>query len=159
MVDTSALTATVDRTWDEEILPTLDAYIRIPNKSPAFDADWAAHGYMDQAVELLEGWAKRKLASTAGATVEVVRLQGRTPVIFIEIPGSGAASDDTVLLYGHLDKQPEMEGWTEGLDPWTPVMRGGKLYGRGGADDGYAMFASLTAVLALAEQGGPRARI
>ena len=79
MVDTSALAATVDRIWDEEIVPTLDAYIRIPNKSPAFDADWAAHGFMDQAVDLLEGWAKRKLASTAGATVEVVRLQGRTP--------------------------------------------------------------------------------
>ncbi|MGZ5983655.1 MAG: M20/M25/M40 family metallo-hydrolase [Caulobacteraceae bacterium] len=157
MVDASALAAAVDRTWDAEIVPTLDAYIRIPNKSPAFDADWAAHGFMDQVVELLEGWARRKLASTPGATVEVVRLEGRTPVIFIELPGSGAAVDDTVLLYGHLDKQPEMEGWSEGLGPWTPVMRDGKLYGRGGADDGYAMFASLAAVLALAEQGGPRA--
>jgi acetylornithine deacetylase/succinyl-diaminopimelate desuccinylase-like protein len=158
MVDTSALAAVVDRTWDAEILPTLDAYIRIPNKSPAFDADWAAHGYMDQAVALLEDWARRKLASAPGATLEVVRLEGRTPVIFIDIPGSGAAANDTVLLYSHLDKQPEMEGWSEGLGPWIPVMRDGKLYGRGGADDGYAMFASLTAILALAEQGGPRAR-
>jgi acetylornithine deacetylase/succinyl-diaminopimelate desuccinylase-like protein len=158
MVDTSALTAAVDGAWDDEILPALDAYIRIPNKSPAFDADWAAHGHMDKATALLEGWARRKLASTPGATLEVVRLGGRTPVIFIEIPGAGAAADDTVLLYGHLDKQPEMEGWSEGLGPWTPVMRDGKLYGRGGADDGYAMFASLTAIVALAEQGGPRAR-
>ncbi len=158
MVDSSALTATVDRTWDADILPTLDAYIRIPNKSPAFDADWAAHGHMDEATALLEAWARNKLASTPGATVEVVRLGERTPVIFIELPGSGAAANDTVLLYGHLDKQPEMEGWSDGLGPWTPVMKDGKLYGRGGADDGYAMFASLTAVLALAEQGGPRAR-
>jgi acetylornithine deacetylase/succinyl-diaminopimelate desuccinylase-like protein len=158
MVEIAPLTATVERTWDEEIVPTLDAYIGIPNKSPAFDADWAAHGYMDKAVELLEGWARRKLAQAPGATIDVVRLEGRTPVIFIEIPGSGAAAGDTVLLYGHLDKQPEMEGWSDGLGPWVPVMKDGKLYGRGGADDGYAMFASLTAVLALAEQGGPRAR-
>ncbi len=158
MVDTAELSAFVDGVWEHEILPTLDAYIRIPNKSPAFDADWAAHGFMDAATGLLEGWARGKLARTPGAVVEVVRLDGRTPVIFIEIPGSGAAADDTVLLYGHLDKQPEMEGWSPGLGPWTPVMKGGKLYGRGGADDGYAMFASLTAILGLAEQSAPRAR-
>ena len=158
MVDTAEPSAFVDGVWDYEILPTLEAYIRIPNQSPAFDADWAAHGYMDAATGLLEGWARGKLARTAGAVVEVVRLDGRTPVIFIEIPGSGPAADDTVLLYGHLDKQPEMEGWSPGLGPWVPVMKGGKLYGRGGADDGYAMFASLTAILALAEQRADRAR-
>jgi acetylornithine deacetylase/succinyl-diaminopimelate desuccinylase-like protein len=158
MVDIPALTAGIDRAWDEAILPTLDAYIRIPNKSPAFDPDWAAHGYMDQAVDLLEAWARNMLTVAPGATLEVVRLEGRTPVIFVEVPGSGPAADDTVLLYGHLDKQPEMEGWSDGLDPWTPVMRDGKLYGRGGADDGYSLFAALTAILALAQQGGPRAR-
>jgi acetylornithine deacetylase/succinyl-diaminopimelate desuccinylase-like protein len=158
MVDVAKLSLSVDRTWDQEILPALDAYIRIPSKSPAFDADWAGHGFMDQAVELLAGWARSKLGALPGSTLDVVRLEGRTPVIFIDIPGSGAPGPDTVLLYGHLDKQPEMEGWSDGLGPWTPVMRDGKLYGRGGADDGYAMFGSLTAVLALAEQGGPRAR-
>ena len=158
MVDTAELSAFVDGVWEYEILPTLDAYIRIPNKSPAFDADWASHGFMDAATGLLEGWARGKLARTAGALVEVVQLDGRTPVIFIEIPGLGPAADDTVLLYGHLDKQPEMEGWSPGLDPWIPVMKAGKLYGRGGADDGYAMFASLTAILALAEQDAERAR-
>jgi acetylornithine deacetylase/succinyl-diaminopimelate desuccinylase-like protein len=158
MVETSKLTAFVDRTWDQDILPALDAYIRIPNKSPAFDADWAAHGFMDKATELLANWARARLSSLPGAVLEVVRLEGRTPVIFIDIPGSGAPAADTVLLYGHLDKQPEMEGWSQGLGPWTPVMRDGKLYGRGGADDGYSLFASLTAILALAEQGGPRAR-
>ena len=155
MVEIAALTAYVDRIWDEDILPTLDAYIRIPNKSPAFDPDWAAHGYMDQVVAMFEGWAREKLEGVAGAKVEVLRLDGRTPVILIEILGQ---SDDTVLLYGHLDKQPEMEGWSEGLGPWTPVTRDGKLYGRGGADDGYAMFASLTAILALAQQKAAHAR-
>jgi acetylornithine deacetylase/succinyl-diaminopimelate desuccinylase-like protein len=61
-------------------------------------------------------------------------------------------------MYGHLDKQPEFSGWSDGLEPWTPVLRDGKLYGRGGADDGYALFASLTAVRALREQGVPHAR-
>jgi acetylornithine deacetylase/succinyl-diaminopimelate desuccinylase-like protein len=149
MADVSKLSAYVDGTWDKEIVPALTDYIKIPNKSPAFDADWAKLGHMDKAVDLLRGWAEDKLKALAGATVEVVRLGERTPVILIEIPGK---ADDTVLLYGHLDKQPEMEGWSEGLGPWIPVMRDGKLYGRGGADDGYALFASLTAVLGLAEQ-------
>ena len=71
---------------------------------------------MDEAVKLMEAWARPQLEAFAGATLEVVRLAGRTPVIFIEVPGEG---DDTVLLYGHLDKQPEMKGWSEGLGPWS----------------------------------------
>jgi acetylornithine deacetylase/succinyl-diaminopimelate desuccinylase-like protein len=65
---------------------------------------------------------------------------------------------DTVLLYGHLDKQPEMVGWAEGLGPWTPVMKDDKLFGRGGADDGYAMFAAISALLALHEENVAHAR-
>jgi acetylornithine deacetylase/succinyl-diaminopimelate desuccinylase-like protein len=149
------LTAFIDKLWDDEIVPTLVDYIRIPNKSPAFDPDWAAHGHMDKAVDLLEAWARPKIASLKGATLEVVRLEGRTPVILIDIPGQGP---DCVLLYGHLDKQPEMTGWSEGLGPWTPVIRGDKLYGRGGADDGYAMFGAISAILALREAGLPHAR-
>ncbi|HEX4860383.1 MAG TPA: M20/M25/M40 family metallo-hydrolase, partial [Rhizomicrobium sp.] len=138
-----------------DIVPTLVEYIKIPNNSPMFDPDWAAHGHMDEAVGLLEAWARRTLAGLPGATVEVVRLPGRTPLILIEVPGSGA---DTVLLYGHLDKQPEMVGWTDGYGPWAPRLDGDKLYGRGGADDGYAMFAALSALLALKEQGRHHAR-
>ena len=61
-------------------------------------------------------------------------------------------------MYGHLDKQPEMKGWAEGTGPWQPVIKDGKLFGRGGADDGYAMFAALSALLALQEQGIAHAR-
>jgi len=146
----------VARTFSESIVPTLVDYIRIPNKSPAFDPDWRAHGHMERAVELLSTWARSHLP--AGATLEVVRLGERTPVIFIDIPASGVGNDDAVLLYGHLDKQPEMSGWREGLGPWTPVLEGDKLYGRGGADDGYALFASLTAVNAVRRDGAPHAR-
>ncbi len=159
MMDQDKLTRFIDGCWQAEIVPRLIDYIRIPNKSPAFDPDWAEHGHMEKAVTLLAGWAQGKLAALPGATLEVVRLPGRTPLILIEIPGKGpAAAKAPVLLYGHLDKQPEMTGWAEGHGPWTPVMTGDKLYGRGGADDGYAIFASLAAILALAEQGVPHAR-
>ncbi|MCQ4164809.1 M20 family metallopeptidase [Tahibacter harae] len=152
-MNTEQLRAFVSAKWDEEIVPRLVDYIRIPNKSPMFDADWAAHGYMDQAVELLAGWARQQ--PIAGMQVDVVRLEGRTPLIFIDIPGQ---NDDCVVLYGHLDKQPEMTGWAEDLGPWIPVIKGDKLYGRGGADDGYAIFGSIAAILALQEQGIPHAR-
>ena len=139
----------IDQCWEDAILPSLIDYIKIPNKSPSFDPKWAEHGYMDAAVRLMEQWAKEKITDFKGASLDVVRLPGRTPVILMEIPGEGA---ETVLLYGHLDKQPEMVGWSEGLGPWKPVRRGDKLFGRGGADDGYAMYASLAALLALRDQ-------
>lgn len=154
-MDTARLNRYISGLWDDEIVPQLVEYIRIPNKSPMFDPKWMEHGYMDAAVKLMETWARSKLSSLPGATLEVVRLEGRTPLIYIEVPGTG---DDTVVLYGHLDKQPEMTGWAEGLGPWTPVLKGDKLYGRGGADDGYAIFGSLAALLALQEQGVPHAR-
>jgi acetylornithine deacetylase/succinyl-diaminopimelate desuccinylase-like protein len=154
MLDSLTARQFVDRCWDDEIIPALVDYIRIPNKSPAFDPDWAAHGHMERAVALFEGWARRRLAALPGARLDTIRLPGRTPVIVIDVPGAGA---DTVLLYGHLDKQPEMTGWAEGFGPWVPRLEGDRLYGRGGADDGYAMFAALTALLALRVQNVPHA--
>jgi acetylornithine deacetylase/succinyl-diaminopimelate desuccinylase-like protein len=141
--------------WDGEIIPTLTDYIRIPNKSPAFDPEWQVHGHMEKAVDLLSGWAREKLKSLPGSSLEVVRLPGRTPLILIEVPGK---ADGTILMYGHLDKQPEMKGWAEGTGPWQPVIKDNKLYGRGGADDGYALFAALSALLALKDQGIAHAR-
>jgi acetylornithine deacetylase/succinyl-diaminopimelate desuccinylase-like protein len=160
----------IDRLWDAEIIPTLESYIRIPNKSPIFDPDWEKHGHMDAAVALFADWAREKLKVFDKATLDVARLPGATPLIFIEIPGSAGASavagatikDSTVLMYGHLDKQPEMKGWTlfDGKvgGPWEPVIKDGRLYGRGGADDGYALFAALSALLALKAQGVAHAR-
>ncbi|MBV6783887.1 M20 family metallopeptidase [Xanthomonas campestris pv. uppalii] len=156
-MDSAKIDQFIRDTWDREIVPQLVDYIRIPNKSPMFDADWVAHGYMEQAVVLMETWARAQAID--GMQVEVVRLEGRTPLIFIEIPATGPESgEDTVLLYGHLDKQPEMTGWDPDLGPWEPVLRDDKLYGRGGADDGYAIFGSLAAILALRNQGLPHAR-
>lgn len=143
----------INELWDTSIVPALQEYIKIPNKSPQFDKDWRAHGYMDQAVTLIADWCKAN--AVKDMKLEVVQLADRTPVIFIEVPGS---NDDTVLLYGHLDKQPEMTGWDNGLEPWKPVLRGDRLYGRGAADDGYSAFASLAAIKSLQEQNIPHAR-
>ena len=121
-----------------------------------FDANWAQHGYLDRVVRDAAAWVEgRKLP---GLKLEVVRLEGRTPVIFFELPAGGSASTDTVLLYGHLDKQPEFNGWRPGLGPWTPKYEDGLLYGRGGADDGYAVYAAITALEALQAQGLPHPR-
>ena len=143
----------VNDMWDSSIIPELCDYIKLPNKSPHFDPDWEKHGHMEKAVQQLEAWCKTQ--PVKGMSVEIVRIEGRTPVLFAEIPGD---SDDVVLLYGHYDKQPEFSGWAEDLDPWEPTIRDGKLDGRGGADDGYAVFGSLTAIRALQEQGIPHAR-
>jgi acetylornithine deacetylase/succinyl-diaminopimelate desuccinylase-like protein len=154
MLDAATTKEFVGGCWDDAILPALVDYIGIPNKSPAFDPDWAAHGHMDKAVALFEAWARARISALPGARLETIRLPGRTPLIVIDVPGVGA---DTVLLYGHLDKQPEMTGWAEGYGPWRPRRDGDRLYGRGGADDGYAMFAALAALLALRAQEVPHA--
>jgi len=154
-MDNSKTRQFVDRRWDDSILPQLVEYVRIPNKSPMFDPEWEAHGHMEAAVQLMRRWAEEESRSLPGAKVEVLRLPGRTPVLMVDVPGT---VDDCVLMYGHLDKQPEFSGWSDGLEPWTPVLRDGRLYGRGGADDGYALFASLTAIRALREQAVPHAR-
>jgi len=156
-MDSAKIDRFVAEKWDDDIVPQLVEYIRIPNKSPMFDADWVAHGYMEEAVTLMQRWAEAQ--PIQGMQLEVVRLQGRTPLIFIEIPATGPETGaDTVLLYGHLDKQPEMTGWDDELGPWKLVLRDGKLFGRGGADDGYALFGSLAAIQALQQQGVPHAR-
>jgi acetylornithine deacetylase/succinyl-diaminopimelate desuccinylase-like protein len=142
----------VNAMWDDSIIPEISEYIKVPNKSPHFDPDWDAHGHMETAVQMLEAWCKTQ--PIKDMTIEIVRIEGRTPLLFIDIPGD---SDDVVVLYGHYDKQPEFSGWDDDLDPWTPVIKDGKLYGRGGADDGYAVFGSLTAIRALQEQGIPHA--
>ncbi|MBA2651740.1 MAG: M20 family metallopeptidase [Tatlockia sp.] len=153
MLNPQKLSDFVKETWQEKILPSLCEYIKIPNKSPHFDKEWQEHGYMEQAVNHVAEWCKKN--APANMTLEIIRLPGRTPLLFMEVPGK---TDQTVLLYGHLDKQPEMSGWDEGLGPWIPVIKDERLFGRGGADDGYAAYASLTAIKALEEQGLGHAR-
>ena len=146
-MDLERLNARVARTWDDSILDRLIAYVRIPNKSPMFDPQWERNGHMESAVQLMAEWCRAQ--QVPGARIEVRRLPGRTPLLLVDVPGElpGCA-----LLYGHLDKQPEFTGWLPGLGPWEPVVRDGRLYGRGAADDGYAVFSSLTAIAALKEQ-------
>ncbi len=146
----------VSAAWDKDIVHRLEEYIRIPAKSPMFDAHWSEAGLLDTVVRNTAQWIEAQ--KVPGLQLEVIRLEGRTPVIFFEIPASGGeagevpASGETVLMYGHLDKQPEFSGWRNDLGPWTPKYEDGKLYGRGGADDGYAAYAAIAALQALKDQ-------
>jgi acetylornithine deacetylase/succinyl-diaminopimelate desuccinylase-like protein len=142
----------VNQVWNDEIVPALHEYIAIPNVSMMFDPHWREHGHMDRAVELVRAWCAAR--TVAGMTIEVHELAERTPMIVITVPAfAGGSDDDVVLLYGHLDKQPEMTGWREDLGPWKPVQQGDRLYGRGGADDGYSAFASVLAIEAAQAAG------
>ena len=143
--------------WDDDIVRQLTDYIRIPAKSPSFDGDWAAHGYIDTVLRNAAAWVEAQ--KVEGLQLEIVRLPGRTPALFFEIDATQAGANQTVLMYGHLDKQPEFTGWRNDLGPWTPKYEDGKLYGRGGADDGYAVYASIAAVQALKRQKVPHPRI
>jgi acetylornithine deacetylase/succinyl-diaminopimelate desuccinylase-like protein len=163
VLDPNPLREFVGAAWERDILPQLREYVMIPAKSPAFDPTWEKQGFLAQAVSLARTWCEGQLAALPDLQVEVVHLEGRTPVLFLELgPSAGGSKGSppkgTVLLYGHLDKQPEMTGWREGLGPWTPVREGDRFYGRGAADDGYAVFAALTALMALRAQGVPHAR-
>jgi acetylornithine deacetylase/succinyl-diaminopimelate desuccinylase-like protein len=148
------LAESIAHTWTSSITPALQDYIRIPALSPLFDPDWESTGALDRAMELLEQWARDN--APEGMTLETIKLPGRTPVIFAEIPGKG---EGTAFLYGHFDKQPEMSGWDDDKGPWEPVIENGRLYGRGGADDGYALFASIEAVRALQREGMDHPRV
>jgi acetylornithine deacetylase/succinyl-diaminopimelate desuccinylase-like protein len=152
-IDARGAKSLVERLFSASIVPALTEYIRIPNQSPAFDPEWERSGHMQRAMDLIVAWCREQALD--GMRLEVIRLPGRTPLLFIDVPGQ---VDATVLLYGHMDKQPAMTGWSEGLSPWQPVLRGDRLYGRGGADDGYSTFASLAALKVLQDQDIPHAR-
>lgn len=157
MIDThqkiKAAFETVNKQWDDEIIPLLADYITIPNKSPMFDPNWEANGYMAQAMTLFKNWCEKQ--SIKNQSIQLLEEEGRTPLMLIDIPGD---IDETILLYGHMDKQPEMTGWREDLGPWKPVLEDGKLYGRGGADDGYAVCSALSAIAHLQSLNIPHAR-
>jgi len=158
--EAEALGRHADRVWDEEIVPALTSYIEVPAKSPMFDPDWQKNGHIDRVVRDAAAWVERQ--GVAGLTLEVIRLEGRTPVIVFEVPSTRPGGNDpgaeTICLYGHLDKQPEFNGWKNGFGPWTPRYESGRLYGRGGADDGYAIYAAITAIQSLDRQGIARPR-
>lgn len=147
-VDVERLRASIDKQWRESIRELLHEYVRIPSLSPAFDSQWQAHGHIDAAARLLARWCRAR--PIRDIHVEVHELAGLTPLLWVEVPGEASGC---ILIYGHLDKQPEMTGWAPGLGPWEPVEREGRLYGRGSADDGYSVFSALSALVALREQG------
>jgi acetylornithine deacetylase/succinyl-diaminopimelate desuccinylase-like protein len=156
-LNTSQTLEQVGQAWDSDIVQRLQDYIAVPAKSPMFDADWQAHGYLERVVRDTAQWIEAQ--KVPGLQLEIIRLEGRTPVLFFEVAATKVASTQTVLMYGHLDKQPEFTGWRTDLGPWTPKLENGKLYGRGGADDGYAAYAAIAAMQALKSQNVPHTKI
>ena len=149
-MDINRLKKYIASKWDNSIIPILEEYIKIPNKSPAFDPNWEKNGYMEEVLNLSLEWINQN--NNGHFNVEVKRIKGKTPLILAQYNGQNY---ENILMYGHLDKQPEMTGWDKDLSPWKPVIKNDKLYGRGGADDGYAVFASICAINALIEQNIP----
>ena len=150
----------VSHAWDTDIVARLTDYVAIPAKSPMFDSAWDANGLLETVVRNTAQWIESQ--KVAGLSVEIIRLPGRTPVLFFEVASTRSAAlatTQTVLMYGHLDKQPEFSGWRKDLGPWTPKYEDGKLYGRGSADDGYAAYAAIAAIQALKSQGVGHPRI
>ena len=156
-LNTAQALTDVSQAWDGDILRQLTEYIQIPAKSPSFDAQWAEHGHLETVLRNAAQWVEAQ--KVEGLQLEIIRLPGRTPVMFFDIPATKANTPHTVLMYGHMDKQPEFNGWRNDLGPWTPKYEDGKLYGRGGADDGYAVYASVAALQALKNQNTPHQRI
>ena len=136
--------------FERDALETLERYVAIPCLSPMFDAHWQESGYLDEAVDLLAQWCRQRRLQNFD--VKVQRLAERTPMLVVTVEATHQRPG-TVVLYGHLDKQPPLGEWSEGLAPFVPVRRGNRLYGRGVADDGYATFSSLLALEALEADG------
>eukprot|EP01065_Artemidia_motanka_P051241 TRINITY_DN8975_c0_g1_i1.p1 TRINITY_DN8975_c0_g1~~TRINITY_DN8975_c0_g1_i1.p1 ORF type:complete len:528 (+),score=225.93 TRINITY_DN8975_c0_g1_i1:91-1584(+) len=148
----------IDEEWDRTCVPVLQEYITIPNQSPAYDPEERKNGLTEKAFKLLIDWAKAQ--ELEGMTMQFHEAPGKTPLLTMVVePRGEAQTKGTMLMYGHMDKQPPMTGWDEDLGPYKPVMRDGKLYGRGGADDGYAICACVTAVKATQRAGLPHGRI
>jgi acetylornithine deacetylase/succinyl-diaminopimelate desuccinylase-like protein len=141
--------------FERDALPTLMEFATIPSLSPEFDGEWARHGHLEAAAQLLASWASSRTLHDCDVTIH--RLEGRTPTLVVTV-GSTAGEGGTVVLYGHLDKQPPLGDWSPGLDPYIPVRRGDRLYARGVSDDGYAIFSALSAIEAMEANGIPHAR-
>lgn len=167
--DLEAWRVATHRTWEGEVLPALCDYTRLPCLSPAYDTAWEAAGHLAAAARLLADWCRAR--PLPGHSVEVVAPPGRTPVLLVEVPAEpdpeglepsaatlAGSRPPTVLVYGHLDKQPPLGAWRAGLGPFEPVHEGDRLYGRGTADDGYAVFAALSALELLVAAGRSRPR-
>eukprot|EP01017_Pseudomicrothorax_dubius_P041196 TRINITY_DN6563_c0_g4_i1.p2 TRINITY_DN6563_c0_g4~~TRINITY_DN6563_c0_g4_i1.p2 ORF type:complete len:476 (+),score=99.84 TRINITY_DN6563_c0_g4_i1:43-1470(+) len=138
----------VEELWDQSGLPGLKDFIRIPNLSRFFDSNWETNGLLTKAANQMVEWLKRQ--EIKGAKVEALIEPGKTPLVFAEIEGTAPG---TILFYGHLDKQPHLLPWREGLSPTEPMIEDGKLYGRGACDDGYALFGTAVSIKACQQAG------
>jgi len=145
----------VNEHFEKSVIPGLSEYIAIPNTSRLYDKEWETNGLLLQAANHLVQWTKNQ--DLKNCKVELLNEPTRTPMILIEVDGTHANAE-TFLFYGHLDKQPHMVGWREGLGAAKPVIENDKLYGRGSSDDGYSIFAAVATIKACQALGLPHPR-
>lgn len=142
----------IDHLWNSSVEEALKQYIRLPALSPDFDSRWEENGVLYDSLVQAKAWAEKQ--GIAGLHCEIIRHEGFTPCLFVEIEAkSRKPFKGSVFLYGHLDKQPENHGWDADKGPWEPVVKNGRLYGRGSVDDGYAFYTSMAAIKALQTLG------
>lgn len=147
----------VNTEFDTSFEPSLEEFIKIPNLSPAYDPDWKTNGRLKQAAEHLKSFAEQ--TGIKGLKTALFGDQDTTPLLFISIDASEKTDTKTVLMYGHLDKQPPFIGWDANKGPTKPVIEDGRLYGRGSSDDGYALYAALLSIKALQKLSAPHPKI
>ncbi len=146
----------IEKTWDDSAIPALKEYISIPAVSPSFAKDWKETGTLMNVLKLARSWCNDM--ELENSTIQIIADDDKTPILLIEIAATNSGNKDTTLLYGHLDKQPPGKGWDDNKGPWTPVIENNRLYGRGSADDGYAVFTAITAIKALQVHKIPHGR-
>jgi acetylornithine deacetylase/succinyl-diaminopimelate desuccinylase-like protein len=130
--------------------------VRIPSLNPNYDPEWRKNGALLKQCEHMAAFASSK--ELKGCSIHPLRDGDRTPFLIIVIEASeGNTTTNSVLMYGHMDKQPFGEGWK--YPPTEPVIEGGKLFGRGSSDDCYSFYSAILAVKACQDNNLPHPRI
>jgi len=120
------------------------------------DDKYDCNGLVQQAMQVVD--TNIQALGIKGLTRTVIHPAGMNPlIVYVVEPSEGASK--TVMMYGHLDKQPYGPGWEEGVSPTDPIIRGDFMWGRGSCDDGYSAFACMLAVKAVQESGQRLPRI
>lgn len=109
------------------------------------DTTYRTNGLLERAIDLVDQYINK--LDIKGIERKIFHPEDSNPLVVYKVePENLTESTKNIMIYGHLDKQPYEEPWDEGLGPTTPVIRDGKLYGRGASDDGYSVFSTMLAI-------------
>lgn len=122
------------------------------------DTTYRTNGLLEKAIELVDQYVQK--LGIKGLERKIFHPEDSNPLVVYKVePEKMTEKTRNIMIYGHLDKQPYEEAWAEGLGPTTPVIREGKLYGRGASDDGYSVFSTMLAIKLAQLEGKALPRI